>query len=128
MAGRKTTKKAPAKKAATKPAANVPAKKLSQIEAAIQVLAKAGEPMTTKQMVEAMAAKKLWSSPGGKTPAATLYASISARPAEGEERPLQEGRTTDNSPWSASRRTTHDEAAPRLATQPAGRGQFQENN
>ncbi len=27
-------------------------------------------------MIEAMAAKKYWTSPGGKTPAATLYSAI----------------------------------------------------
>jgi DNA-directed RNA polymerase beta' subunit len=52
------------------------AKKLSQIEAAIAVLAKAGEPMNCKAMVEAMSRQGLWASPGGKTPEATLYASI----------------------------------------------------
>jgi hypothetical protein len=52
------------------------AKKLSQIEAAIQVLAKASEPMNCKAMVEAMTAQGLWSSPGGATPDATLYSSI----------------------------------------------------
>jgi hypothetical protein len=51
-------------------------KKLSAIDAAAKVLATAKEPMTAKQMVEAMAAKKLWSSPGGKTPHATLYSAI----------------------------------------------------
>jgi len=82
----KTTKKAPTAKAkkpatkkATKPAAKatpVNGKKLSQIEAAIQVLAKAGEPMNCKAMVEAMTKQGLWSSPGGATPGATLYSSI----------------------------------------------------
>jgi hypothetical protein len=82
----KTTKKAPAAKAkkpankkATKPAAKAtPAtgKKLSQIEAAIQVLAKAGEPMNCKAMVEAMTTQGLWASPSGATPDATLYSSI----------------------------------------------------
>lgn len=57
-----------------KPAAT--AKKLSQIEAAVEVLKKAGEPMTCKAMVEAMLEKKLWASPAGKTPDATLYAAI----------------------------------------------------
>lgn len=52
------------------------AKKLSQIEAAVQVLAKAGEPMNCKAMVEVMTKQGLWSSPGGATPDATLYASI----------------------------------------------------
>jgi hypothetical protein len=50
--------------------------KLSQLDAAIKVLGDATEPLTTKQMVEAMAAKNLWSSPGGKTPHATLYSAI----------------------------------------------------
>jgi hypothetical protein len=40
------------------------------------VLAEAGEPMTCKAMVDAMTAKGYWTSPGGKTPEATLYASI----------------------------------------------------
>ncbi len=99
------TKKAPAKKAAAKdanpasefvtcgpmvieiaPAAKATkkrnqkpeakTKKLSQIAAAERVLADAGEPMTCKAMVEAMTAKGLWASPGGKTPEATLYSSL----------------------------------------------------
>lgn len=53
-----------------------PAKKLSQIGAAVEVLRNAGEAMTCKAVVEAMTAAKLWSSPGGKTPEATLYAAI----------------------------------------------------
>jgi hypothetical protein len=32
--------------------------------------------MTTKAMIEAMAAKGYWTSPGGATPAATLYSGI----------------------------------------------------
>lgn len=51
-------------------------KKLSQIAAAAKVLALASEPMGAKEMVEAMATKGLWTSPGGKTPEATLYAAI----------------------------------------------------
>jgi hypothetical protein len=50
--------------------------KLSCIDAAAKVLSQTKEPMTTKAMIEAMAAKKLWTSPGGKTPAATLYSAI----------------------------------------------------
>lgn len=50
--------------------------KLSALDAAAKVLADAKEPMNTKAIVEAMAAQKLWSSPGGKTPAATLYSAI----------------------------------------------------
>ena len=49
---------------------------MSQMDAAVKVLTKSGEPMTTKQMIEAMAAKGYWTSPGGKTPWATLYSAI----------------------------------------------------
>jgi hypothetical protein len=77
----KSAKKAPAKKApAAKPAAKKakPAgeKKLSAIDAAAQILSGSKEPLNTKQMIEAMATKGLWSSPGGKTPHATLYSAI----------------------------------------------------
>jgi hypothetical protein len=51
-------------------------KKVSAIDAAAQVLAGAKEPLNAKEMIEAMAAKELWSSPGGKTPHATLYSAI----------------------------------------------------
>lgn len=62
------------------PKANVTANEsktsLSQLDAAAKVLGESIEPMTTKQMVETMAAKGYWSSPGGKTPHATLYSAI----------------------------------------------------
>jgi hypothetical protein len=76
--GKATPEKAttPAKVKATKATDKTDAKKLSQIQAAIQVLAKAGEPMNCKSMVEAMTAQGLWSSPDGATPDATLYSSI----------------------------------------------------
>jgi len=51
-------------------------KKVSAIDAAAQVLAGAKEPMNTKEMIEAMATQGLWTSPGGKTPHATLYSEI----------------------------------------------------
>lgn len=77
----KAPKAAAKKSGATKPArkkagANGEAKKLSAIDAAAQVLASAGEAMNAKQMIEAMTAKHLWTSPGGKTPHATLYSAI----------------------------------------------------
>jgi hypothetical protein len=66
-----------AKKAAkTNGQAPKPEKRLSQIEAAVEVLRNADEPMTCKAMVVAMSAKGLWTSPAGKSPDATLYASI----------------------------------------------------
>jgi hypothetical protein len=75
MATKKTTKKATNKKQA-RAKATPSADKLSQIAAAERVLAEAGQPMTCKAMVEAMAAKGLWTSPGGETPEATLYSSL----------------------------------------------------
>ncbi|MGD9856112.1 MAG: winged helix-turn-helix domain-containing protein [Planctomycetaceae bacterium] len=83
-----TTKKAATKKVAksaatkqsaarkTKPKAAKSDGKLSQLDAAVKVLTEAKEPMATKQMIEAMASKGYWTSPGGKTPAATLYSAI----------------------------------------------------
>jgi hypothetical protein len=51
-------------------------KKMSAIDAAARVLAEAGVAMTCKEMVAAMATKGYWSSPGGKTPDATLCSAI----------------------------------------------------
>ena len=73
--GQATAKYAKASKAA-KPTPKADVKNLSQIEVAIQVLGKAGEPMSCKAMVEAMTTQGLWTSPGGARPDATLYSSI----------------------------------------------------
>jgi HB1, ASXL, restriction endonuclease HTH domain len=51
-------------------------KKLSALDAAAKVLQESGQPMNCQEMIQAMAAKGYWSSPAGKTPAATLYAAI----------------------------------------------------
>jgi hypothetical protein len=51
-------------------------KKLSAIAAAARVLEETGRAMTCPELIETMAAKGYWKSPGGQTPAATLYASI----------------------------------------------------
>ena len=51
-------------------------KKLSCVGAALKVLAESETPLNTKEMIEAMQAKGYWSSPGGKTPHATLYSAI----------------------------------------------------
>jgi len=53
-----------------------PDKRLSCITAAVKVLEEATEPLSTKQIIEAMSTKGYWSSPGGKTPEATLYSAI----------------------------------------------------
>jgi hypothetical protein len=52
------------------------AKRVSALDAAAQVLAASEVPMRAKEMIAAMEAKGLWTSPGGKTPEATLYAAI----------------------------------------------------
>jgi hypothetical protein len=71
-----TTAKVAAPKAKAKKAKPPKEKKLSAIEAAVKVLTEAGQPRTTQEMIAAMAEKGLWKSPGGQTPAATLYSAI----------------------------------------------------
>jgi hypothetical protein len=67
----RTTKAASAAtRAATK------GKKLSAIAGAARVLDDTGRAMTCPELIDAMAAKGYWKSPGGKTPAATLHAAI----------------------------------------------------
>lgn len=72
-------KKAPAKQMAKKSTKKTLIKKkgkLSAIDAAAKVLGEVKEPLNCKEMVEKMAAKGYWKSPGGKTPHATLYSAI----------------------------------------------------
>ena len=69
------------KKARKKPAAETtsspaPDKKLSCVTAAIKVLSESSEPLNAKEMIGAMESKGYWTSPGGKTPHATLYSAI----------------------------------------------------
>jgi len=71
-----TEKKAKGRKAKAKPATESGDQKLSAIDAAAKVLTESTEPLNAKQMIEAMAAKGYWTSPGGKTPHATLYSAI----------------------------------------------------
>jgi hypothetical protein len=60
----------------TAPATDVTLKRLSALDAAAKVLAEADAPMTAPALIEAMAANGHWTSPGGKTPAATLHAAL----------------------------------------------------
>ena len=55
--------------------AKTAAKRPSGLDAAAEVLAEAGQPLNTKEMVERMLTKGLWNT-NGKTPAATIYAAI----------------------------------------------------
>jgi hypothetical protein len=97
MTAKTTTKKAPAAKAikiakgtvekkpkAAKPAAEkepkakkeAKPKKPSALDAAAKVMGQNGEPMSCQAMIQAMADKGYWTSPGGQTPHATLYSAI----------------------------------------------------
>jgi len=49
---------------------------MSQLDAAARVLQETGGTMNTKQMVEVMAERGYWRSPGGKTPHSRLYSAI----------------------------------------------------
>ena len=74
--GAKATKAKSSAPKTPKPAKTPKPKRVSALDAAAQVLASASEPMRAKDLIEAMQAKGLWTSPGGKTPEATLYAAI----------------------------------------------------
>jgi hypothetical protein len=50
--------------------------RLSALAAAAKVLAETGQAMTCKELIAAMATRRYWSSPAGKTPEATLYAAL----------------------------------------------------
>jgi HB1, ASXL, restriction endonuclease HTH domain len=46
------------------------------LDAAYKVLIETGTGMSCQDLIQLMAAKGYWTSPGGKTPAATLYSAI----------------------------------------------------
>ena len=71
--GKAGEKKTPAKAANTKKPRNP--RKPSGLDAAAQVLAASGDPMRSKDIVDAMLSQGLWST-NGKTPHATIYAAI----------------------------------------------------
>jgi hypothetical protein len=73
-----------------KDAAEPRQKKLSALDAA-RVLAEAGAPMGCKELIGAMAGKGYWTSPGGKTPDATLYSAIARDRHEGPPGPVHQG-------------------------------------
>lgn len=68
-----TTKKSDSKKTKT---AKAKPKKFSALDAAARVLVETGGSMNAKELIEAMATKGYWKSPGGRTPHATLFAAI----------------------------------------------------
>jgi hypothetical protein len=92
-AGQETPTPAPTTTAKKTPKAPKEPKKPSGLDAAAQVLAEKGEPMTCKDIVDTMLTKGLWTT-GGKTPAATIYSAmlreIDGKP--GESRFVKTGR------------------------------------
>ena len=84
MTAKKTSKKPSDKKKskasraqrAPKAAAAATPKKLSALNAAVRVLEETKQAMSCPELIEVMATKGYWTSPGGKTPAATLYSAL----------------------------------------------------
>jgi hypothetical protein len=76
QASPESTAKQASHKKSTKPKVKGKPAKLSALKAAAKVLSETKDAMNCMQIIETMAAKGYWTSPGGKTPAATLYAAI----------------------------------------------------
>jgi hypothetical protein len=72
----KAKEKAPKAPAPAKAKAPTNGQKMSCLDAAAKVLSGAKEPMSCPEMIEKMASRGYWTSPGGATPAATLSAGI----------------------------------------------------
>ena len=60
-------------------------KRLSCVAAALKVLGESSEPMNAQELITAMESKGYWTSPGGKTPHATLYSAILRDLAKGDD-------------------------------------------
>jgi hypothetical protein len=74
------------KTAATETAdADTGEKRLSCVAAALKVLGESSDPMNAQELITAMETKGYWTSPGGKTPHATLYSAILRDLARGDE-------------------------------------------
>ncbi len=74
MAALKNLKKGKSKK--SKETVGEKGKKLSALDAAAKVLEETRQPMSCQELIETMSKKCYWSSPGGKTPASTLYSGM----------------------------------------------------
>ena len=72
-------------KAASTETADASEKRLSCVTAALKVLSESSEPMNAQELITAMEAKGYWTSPGGKTPHATLYSAILRDLAKGDD-------------------------------------------
>jgi hypothetical protein len=76
MTSRATAKQTKTTGSKSKGEAMATSKKMSALDAAARVLSESKEPMRCPELIEAMASKCYWKSPGGKTPAATLYSAL----------------------------------------------------
>jgi hypothetical protein len=72
-------------KSATTESGDAGEKRLSCVAAALKVLGESSEPMNAQELITAMQAKGYWTSPGGKTPHATLYSAILRDLAKGDD-------------------------------------------
>jgi hypothetical protein len=72
----KTTKMARHVAHAKKKAIKVAPQKLSALAAAARVLSETRQPMSCPELIAAMTDRNYWTSPNGKTPAATLAAAL----------------------------------------------------
>ena len=78
-ASKKTSSQTSKRSANRTPGKKRPSKtgtRMSALDAAAKVLAESKQPLRSKEMIERMGTQEYWTSPGGKTPHATLYASI----------------------------------------------------
>ena len=87
-----------------------------------RVLGETGQSMSCPEMIGAMAAKGYWTSPGGKTPHATLYSAIATRSPRRATRPASPRLGPAGSPGTARPQRA---PAPRIAPEaPTTRGFF----
>jgi len=61
---------------ADKPKPKPKTKRMSGLDAAAKVLEESDRPLTAREMIETAETKGYWTSPGGKTPHATVYSAI----------------------------------------------------
>lgn len=73
---KKATKPANGAKTKAPKTKSTETKRVSALDAAAKVLEKSGKPMRSRELINAMAEQGLWTSPGGKTPWATLYSAM----------------------------------------------------
>jgi hypothetical protein len=72
----KTQNAKPMRKGKAQPSSDPKEKKVSALDAAVRILAETKKDMSCPELIAAMATKGYWTSPGGKTPQATLSSAI----------------------------------------------------